>query len=736
MENSPLVSILMPVYNSFDFVRSENKRFITKALDSLLAQTYANFELIILDNQSTDQTVEICEKYAKNDKRIRLIIDTEKRYPEGGISQASTFARGEFCMIANDDDLWDPRYIETLVAYHISHPGIDLAYTNGNFVDVNGNDIGKISTSNKHVYIDEHSPLSNLSRYLINRNPIPISFGLFKKSSFAELMPYEDFDILKANVDNLLIAKLFLQKQKVDFIDKNLFRYRVKGRILNPKKVSDMPGLDRKDLIGFYYFRHQFFFHDKIISTFLREYNPTQEQSDFMEAVSLHSLLKHSYRLNYWLEKQYKENPGDKILHEISENFSSIVKKNLNDFPSIGYHSDDSKNNIRFEPVLNLNLLKINKASLNELGMLMEKYDDEDIIISDLKKLIADKRNIIGEKINKITSRLENIPEILTKEPLPAIVSDKPRISVITASYNLAPFVEETMRSVANQDCNSFEHIVIDGGSTDGSLELLKKYPNIILVSEKDNGYPDALWKGIRLAKGDHILQCAISDAYAATDWLKKCLDTLDKNKDVSLVWGFPGRLTEDSKLNGIARYEFVYDEAPQKEKMFNHFLKTNSFFPEGNLCVKKSVMLKCYPSVKECSTENILDWREFSYRFNSLGYLSLHIPMHANFGRTHGNQLCEKLNDSGDLKKKRKNYERKVRNYRLKLLAGLVEHKFVDSNGATLDIKFNKNNFLREYLIYRSEKIFKIDKRYLQPEKYLKFLKKKLIALKNKVTK
>lgn len=80
-------------------------------------------------------------------------------------------------------------------------------------------------------------------------------------------------------------------------------------------------------------------------------------------------------------------------------------------------------------------------------------------------------------------------------------------ISIITVCFNEYSFIERTIQSVISQSLQNFEWIVIDGGSTDGTLEILNKYRSSIqvLVSEKDNGIYNAMNKGINLAKGDYL---------------------------------------------------------------------------------------------------------------------------------------------------------------------------------------------------------------------------------------
>ena len=98
-----------------------------------------------------------------------------------------------------------------------------------------------------------------------------------------------------------------------------------------------------------------------------------------------------------------------------------------------------------------------------------------------------------------------------------------PKISIITPSYNQAEFIEESIRSVVLQGYPNLEYIVIDGGSTDGSVEIIKKYESYLSywVSESDRGQSDALNKGFSLATGDLIGWQNSDDSYGPNALVK-----------------------------------------------------------------------------------------------------------------------------------------------------------------------------------------------------------------------
>lgn len=91
----------------------------------------------------------------------------------------------------------------------------------------------------------------------------------------------------------------------------------------------------------------------------------------------------------------------------------------------------------------------------------------------------------------------------------------KPLISIITPCLNRADFVDGAVRSVLDQGYANFEHLVMDAGSTDGTLDLLRAYPHLRVTSEPDHGMYDAINKGIRAARGEIIGLLNTDDRYA-----------------------------------------------------------------------------------------------------------------------------------------------------------------------------------------------------------------------------
>ena len=109
-----------------------------------------------------------------------------------------------------------------------------------------------------------------------------------------------------------------------------------------------------------------------------------------------------------------------------------------------------------------------------------------------------------------------------------------PKLSVITINYNNSAGLERTIKSVISQSYNYYEYIIIDGGSTDGSADVIKKYADTISywVSEKDNGIYDAMNKGLDRATGDYVLFLNAGDEFYSSDTLTTIF-SLESNADV-----------------------------------------------------------------------------------------------------------------------------------------------------------------------------------------------------------
>lgn len=154
-----------------------------------------------------------------------------------------------------------------------------------------------------------------------------------------------------------------------------------------------------------------------------------------------------------------------------------------------------------------------------------------------------------------------------------------PKISVVTPNFNQVNFLEKTINSVLNQNYPNLEYIIIDGGSTDGSINVIKKYSSELhfWVSEEDNGMYDALNKGFNLSHGE--IMCWInSDDILREGSLDYISKIFSENKKIHWVMGYPSIINELGKTVWEGQGAPIH--SPYFFYLHNH-LKTFSFLQQ-----------------------------------------------------------------------------------------------------------------------------------------------------------
>lgn len=142
-------------------------------------------------------------------------------------------------------------------------------------------------------------------------------------------------------------------------------------------------------------------------------------------------------------------------------------------------------------------------------------------------------------------------------------MSSLPLVSIITPSFNQSEYLEETILSVLNQDYENIEYIIIDGGSTDGSIDIIKKYEDKLAywISEPDKGQTDAIIKGFNKSNGS-FLTWLCSDDLLVPSMIRLSVHFLQKYPEHGLTFG--DRIRIDSKGN-----VYSFQRYPQFRKMY-----------------------------------------------------------------------------------------------------------------------------------------------------------------------
>jgi glycosyltransferase involved in cell wall biosynthesis len=147
--NKPRVSLGLPVYNG--------EKYLEKTLDSILAQTYQDFELVISDNGSTDRTQAICERYAAMDPRVKYHRNPKNIGIAPNFNRAFELSSGEYFKWADYDDILAPEFVEKCVEVLDAHPNVAVAFPKTRFINENGDFISDFeppdaaSSSQAHI---------------------------------------------------------------------------------------------------------------------------------------------------------------------------------------------------------------------------------------------------------------------------------------------------------------------------------------------------------------------------------------------------------------------------------------------------------------------------------------------------------------------------------------------------------------------------------------------------------
>lgn len=154
-----------------------------------------------------------------------------------------------------------------------------------------------------------------------------------------------------------------------------------------------------------------------------------------------------------------------------------------------------------------------------------------------------------------------------------------PKVSVITPSFNQGEFIERTILSVGSQDYPNIEHIVIDGGSTDNTLDILKKYEgSLSWKSEPDKGQSDAINKGFLLSTGEIVAWLNSDDTYQPSA-VRRAVDFLSEHPDVGMVYGDCRMIDEKDEVIGPWVDSLDFDLDLLTSKALNYIPQPTVFF-------------------------------------------------------------------------------------------------------------------------------------------------------------
>ncbi len=193
---NPTVSIGIPVYNG--------ENYLEQAIDSVLAQTYSDFEVVLADNASTDRTQAICESYAKKDARIRYLRSEENKGATWNFNRAFELARGKYFKWLAHDDTIDPDFLASCVVPLDEDPGVVVSYSRVRMIDGDGDLIEEYGIS---LNLNSDDAKERFRAIILEWHLCFEVFGLIRASALRNTPLLGSY----GHADGVLLARLALQ---------------------------------------------------------------------------------------------------------------------------------------------------------------------------------------------------------------------------------------------------------------------------------------------------------------------------------------------------------------------------------------------------------------------------------------------------------------------------------------------------------------------------------------------
>ncbi|MGT2968444.1 MULTISPECIES: SP_1767 family glycosyltransferase [Streptococcus] len=226
---SEMISIIVPVYNV--------EPYIKRCLDSLLKQTYTDFELLLINDGSTDSSALICEEYARKDKRIR-VVHQENAGPSAARNRGIELAQGRYITFVDSDDFVEADYLENLHTALIKNEA-DISICN--FNSFNEERQSFLFSITQEMYFEQTYTVEEwLNQENTAKNNLYLTFTfsplkLFKRELFEGIV----FPVGRLREDDATIYKLYLKARKIAFINQGAYYYSQRSEGLSRNGMLD-----------------------------------------------------------------------------------------------------------------------------------------------------------------------------------------------------------------------------------------------------------------------------------------------------------------------------------------------------------------------------------------------------------------------------------------------------------------------------------------------------------------
>jgi len=532
-----LISIVIPVYNA--------EKDLVQCLESLINQDDQNFEVILVDDGSADNSVEVATAYVNKIKNFRII-----KQPNAGSGGARNngilHSKGEFILFLDSDDYVTQDYVSVLRNKQQS----------GNYNMVCGryklvNEEGLVMRDPMKSPPQFHPPLSLHEEILGTYERCVPWAKLFRKDEylnaniiFPRKIPHEDW---------FFTYKLARKLKTIGFVEDKIYFWRQRegstSKSMSTNHIDILPFL-RNDT--YLYLKQNF-----------------GSKREFALAARRNLIVTNNFRNRI-------RKSGETNLDYYAKLVCATESKILSDLDT--YETSEFH-----DPTLSKTIRNI----IGECKMISSDGYLSSCHKSNNETKNAEKHTIIespGNFLSKTTG--ENA---------------KLRLSLISPSYNQASYVSKMIKSIEQQSVLPYEHIVLDAGSNDGTLKILSDYEKsnsfVKMHIGRDNGQTNAINLGFLEATGEIISWLNTDDRYYSRKVIEKVLETFEKHPDVDIIYGrgnftdADGKLIREAYLNWESdklRYKFINSVGILQPALFMRrkvFEKIGPLSEKYNLC-------------------------------------------------------------------------------------------------------------------------------------------------------
>jgi glycosyltransferase involved in cell wall biosynthesis len=465
-----LFSVVTVTYNAADLLQ--------KTIESVLGQTSADFEYLIVDGGSGDGTVELIEKYAS---RLGYWSSEKDTGIYNAMNKAIRQCKGEWVIFMNAGDTFTDVNVLARIAEHC-HDNVDLVYGDRHRVDSAGSRRYEKAGELKDAYFRE----------------VVFHQSLFTRTSLLRERNYDESYKLAADYEFMLYA--LRNEKKFQYVELSISDF-LEG------------GASRENYL--------------------------LAQIEAIKASLHHAPDKNLIRRNYYLDNLVIQNMGRIINSQVQASKrlnpelrleARPVGNSVNLFAVNGSPELESLLNRINQPFSAENISELASSPVKNAEHLMRRVVRR--MRRGIKRLLRSNRN------SELVAAPVPAPQPVQKPVQMEAADDRPKVTVVTVCYNAGAALLDTIQSVAAQSYQNLEYIVVDGASTDQTADILKENGGKItrIISEPDQGIYDAMNKAMDIATGEYTIYMNAGDVFYSSDTVKEVF--ANKVDGFDLVYG------------------------------------------------------------------------------------------------------------------------------------------------------------------------------------------------------